>query len=162
MHHRLIHLLFLAVFLVPNGWAQGDIPNVDLLPFARNLQTDGEVANKAHLPIMIMFVSDDCPYCSSAKEDFIKPMLKSGEYNDKVIIRLVEIDGGDTITDFHGNQTTMADFATSEKVNFMPYVKFYNAAGKELVQPIVGISNKDYYGMFLDDAIEDAGKQLRQ
>lgn len=135
---------------------------MDLLPFASNLQTDGELANEKHLPIMIMFVADDCPYCTTAKEDFISPMIKSGEYDDKVIIRLVEIDSADTITDFQGNRTTMEDFAENEKVNFTPYVKLYNAEGKELVKPIVGISSKDFYGMFLDDAIENAGEKLRK
>ena len=162
MYYRLIHLLFFAVILVSNGWAQEDTSTEIALPFVSNLQTDGTHASKKQLPIMIMFVSDECPFCLTAKEDYIIPMIISGEYEDKVIIRLVDIDSSDLLTDFHGNKMTMETFSNKQKINFTPYVKFFTAEGTELVKPIIGISNKDYYGVFLDDAIESAGNELKK
>jgi len=159
MRQHLIYLLFLTIFLNGYAWAKGDMP---ALPVIHDLQADGHTSQSRKIPIMIMFVADDCPFCKTAKQDFIRPMLKSGEYDDKVIIRIIEIDGVDTMIDFQGNKTTMKEFSQNQKVNFTPYVKIFNADGKELVKPIIGISNKDYYGVFLDDAIESAGKKLNR
>jgi thioredoxin-related protein len=159
MRQHLIYLLFLSIFLISHAWAKGDMPT---LPIMHDLQADGHISQSKKIPVMIMFVADNCPFCITAKQDFIHPMIKSGDYDDKVIIRFIEIDGTDTMIDFQGNQITMEEFSKRQKINFTPYVKFFNAEGKELVKPIIGISNKDYYGVFLDDAIESAIEKLRK
>ncbi|MDH5191061.1 MAG: thioredoxin fold domain-containing protein [Gammaproteobacteria bacterium] len=158
---RLITLVFSLLFLAGLAQAHDERPG-SVLPYAKNLQITAEDAIKQRLPIMIMFVTDDCPYCKTAKEEFIRPMILSGEYDDKVLIRLIEIDRTDEIIDFLGKHTTMVDFASKHKAHFTPYVKFFDGKGNEIAKPIIGITNKDYYGMFIDDAIESALEKLRQ
>ena len=51
-----------------------------------------------------MFGTDECPYCKLLKEDFLIPMLISGDYTDKVILREAHIAAGAIITDFSGKK----------------------------------------------------------
>ena len=160
MATRLITLIFALLLLSGPARAHDEMPG-SVLPYAKYLHIVAEEAGKKGLPIMIMFVADDCPYCKTAKEEFIRPMMKSGEYENKVFIRLIEIDRVEEITDFQGNKTTMEKFAQSHNVSFTPYVKIFDSKGNELVKPIVGITSVDFYGLFLDNAIEDALEKLR-
>ena len=162
MHHRLIYLLFIAVFLSSGVWAQSDINHIVSVPIVKNLQADGRLANEKRVPIMVMFSSEDCPHCHAVIEEFLEPMIKSGEYVDNVIIRKLEIDGSDIITDFHGKRMSMETFTQHYKVNFTPYIKFFDSNGNELVKPIIGITSGDFYGQFLDDAIKQAASKLRK
>ncbi|MDH5435203.1 MAG: hypothetical protein OEX83_00450 [Gammaproteobacteria bacterium] len=160
MRQQLISLFLIAALTSPYTWARGDIPETDLLPLARNLQIDGESARNKQLAIMILFVADNCSFCRIAKNDYIIPMIKSGQYNNKVIIRLINIGDARIMTDFHGNKTRMEDFARAQKVSLTPYVKVFDSGGNELTNPVIGIVSEDFYGMFLDEAIDSAVKKL--
>ena len=47
---------------------------------------------------VVLFSASHCGYCTIIKEEFLKPMLLSGDYVDKVLIRKLVIDGGRTLT----------------------------------------------------------------
>ena len=55
------------------------------VPDAADLAGTGALSRARQLPIMLVFSADDCPYCRLLEEEFLKPMLISGEYDDKVI-----------------------------------------------------------------------------
>ena len=64
------------------------------VPVAHDLQQDGRQAQSRQLPIMLTFSADDCSYCELLEEDFLQPMLLSGEYGDRAIIRKLILDDG--------------------------------------------------------------------
>lgn len=128
---------------------------------ATDLQTDAADAKARQLPILVLFSSSYCGYCTIVREDFLEPMLKSGDYKDKVIIRMVSIDSSDDLRDFDGKQVHADDFADHRGVFFTPTVKFFGPNGYETAQDLIGLSTVDYYGGYLDAAIEESLAQLR-
>ena len=72
----------------------------------------GEEAYDRDVPILIMFSQKNCAYCIILEEEYLRPMLKSGEYKNKVIIRKVRLDSYDTLRNFDGSEIDVNDFAS--------------------------------------------------
>jgi thioredoxin-related protein len=128
----------------------------------KSLQQDAHLANKKRLPILIMFSAQHCPFCVTVKEAFLKPMLRSGHYTDKVLIRKVELDGRKALRGFNGEKLSVRALASRYKVFVTPTLILVDAKGRELAERLVGIATVDYYGGYLDDAIDSALLGLRK
>jgi hypothetical protein len=76
-------------------------------------------------------------------------------------MRQVDIGSDDNLRDFSGATTTQATFAGRNKVQMVPTIKLFDAQGRELTQPLVGLSTPDFYGGYLDQAIDDALAKVR-
>lgn len=124
------------------------------VPYAADLQADGELARKKNLPLLIMFSQSGCLYCDLVREDFLEPMRKSGDYTDKVIMRIIKLDAFGEMRDFDGQMREPIEIAVRYRASLTPTVIFVDYKGKELAKRILGISNPYYYGGELDDAIE--------
>jgi thioredoxin-related protein len=131
------------------------------VPAARDLQADAEQAEAKRLPILVLFSSSYCDYCTIVREDFLEPMLKNATYKDKVIIRMVSIDDGDGLRDFNGNKVDADTFSDQHNVFVTPTVKLFAPDGSETVPALVGLYTVDYYGGYLDNAIDESLAQLR-
>lgn len=118
-----------------------------------------DTANLAHeksLPILIMFGTDECPYCYMLKEDFLIPMLISGDYTDKVILREAHISAGNSIVDFSGKKISISEFSDRYNVTLFPTMILVDNTGLELVKKIIGITTPSLFGGTLDDSIDEA------
>jgi len=134
-----------------------DVELTDLV----DLQADAKQAESRQLPVLIMFSASYCGYCSVVKEEFLKPMLLSGDYTDKVIIRVLEIDGDSDIRDFNGTDIDPEVFAERYNIYLTPTLVFVNPQGQELAQRMTGVMTVDFYGGYLDDAIDRSRAQIR-
>ena len=131
------------------------------VPRVSDLQALGAEARARNLPILVMFSSEHCPYCMVVREEFLKPMLRSGDYTDRVII--VEIESDETIlTDFDGRPIEAIDLAQRYAATLSPTVVFLDSDGRELAPRLVGITTVDFYGGYLDEAINTALLHLRK
>ncbi len=114
------------------------------------------------LPILLMFSADYCSYCERLEEEFLKPMLRSGDYDDKVLIRKFKIDGFGTVRDFDGRQISVDAFTARYNVHVTPTVVFLDGSGAQLAPKRVGLSTPDFYGGYLDQSIDTALDVLRR
>jgi thioredoxin-related protein len=130
------------------------------IPTLRNLQTDGATAQQKQLPIVVLFSATHCSYCSIIKEEFLKPMLISGDYTDKAMIRVIEIDSSDDLLDLNGQPISAEAFADRYDISLTPTLAFFDAQGHELAPRMVGVTTMDYYGGYLDAAIDASRKRL--
>lgn len=147
----------LATLLVTvSAWA-GE-PSV---PITHNLQADAVSASQRNVPIMLVFGARGCRYCELLDRDFLKPMLISGDYTNKVLIREVMISDDSKLVDFAGKRIPTTRLADRYHVSVTPTVVFVDAKGRQLTSPMVGVSSPDYYGAYLDQAIAAALKRLR-
>ena len=126
-----------------------------------DLQTDAKQAESRRLPMLIMFSASYCSYCSIVKDEFLKPILLSGDYTDKVIIRVLEIDSGEDIIDHDGNKIDPEALAERYNIYLTPTLVFVNPRGQEIAQRITGVVTVDFYGGYLDDSIDSSLAQLR-
>ena len=118
-----------------------------------NLQVEARKVTQNQLPLLIMFSAEHCLYCETVKEEFIKPMLRGGHYTNKVLIRKLELDNHKTLKDFNGIGISARQLASRYKVFVTPTLIFIDAKGQQLTDPLIGIATVDYYGGYLDDAI---------
>jgi thioredoxin-related protein len=132
------------------------------IPVARDLQADGHTSRQLRIPIMLLVTRKDCGYCKLLKRAVVRPMLISGEYIDRVLIREVIVDGESDLVDFDG--TTVSPFAVANRYDALltPTVVLVGRDGRVLVDKIIGISNEDMYLWYLDNALADATRSLRR
>jgi hypothetical protein len=80
-------------------------------------------------------------------------MIGGGQLDGKAILREVSLDTGFTLHDFAGEAVAGSVFAARYDAEITPTLLFLDGKGRELTDRIVGISNIEYYGFYLDKAI---------
>lgn len=133
-----------------------------IIPEPTNLQALATQAAKEKKPVLVLFEAQGCPYCERVMREYLEPMAKNAEYRSKV--RIVRLDTGSEapLTDFQGRKTTQADFARSYRARLTPTVIVFTPDGKPASEPLVGFNNPDYYGFYLDKAIDAGVEKTRQ
>ena len=160
MLRRLLIVVFVSFFLASFVNAERD-PAVVEVVIATDLQADGKLAAKRRIPLLLMFSMRGCTYCEIVEEDFLRPMLLSGEYDDKVIIRMLMTDGYETVKDFNGQEIEASELASKYDASFTPTVIFVNAQGALVADRLIGLTTPDFYGGDLDDQIEVALRRIQ-
>ncbi len=155
----LCFLLLLFVF-GNNNTAQADNSRPELLSIS-DVRQEAKLSEQQRLPILIMFGTEDCPFCHLLKEDFLIPMIISGDYTDKVILRQFYVSDGKDIIDFSGRRISAEAFAQRYKVRLFPTTVLVDHRGQPLVNNIVGVTTPSLFGGTLDDAIDEALAVLR-
>jgi thioredoxin-related protein len=131
------------------------------VPIARNLHADSQLAHERRLPILLAFSANECSYCELLEEEFLQPMLLSGDYRDKVIIRKLVLDNGSRLTDFSGQRINATRLSGRYRVTVTPTLLFIDENGSELAERMVGINTPELFGGYLDDCIETAWLMIR-
>lgn len=157
-----IGLALAAITLMVMGFVRADSLYAVQVQESTNLQADGQLARNRQVPLLIMFAMQDCPYCVVVREEFLNPMLISGDYDNKVVIREIHTDSYLKLRDFNGKPVTSGALARRYDVSLVPTVVFVDAEGRELAKRLIGITTVDFYGGFLDEAIEASLIKLRQ
>lgn len=121
-----------------------------------SLQIDGQLAIQNQIPLLLMFSQNDCPFCIKLKEEIIQPMLISGDYTDRALIREFMIDDNSTVINFQGESVEPRDIFNHYKLFVTPSLLLLDGQGNELAERQVGINTIDYYGYYLDEAIKVA------
>ena len=164
----MVAIASLSLLWVVDCSADGLLPQVNnTLPFVAlkegsNLASDGAEASKKQIPVLMFFSMQHCPYCIEVEEDYLKPMLRNSEYDSKVIIRKVKIDGIGIVHDFNGKERDPAEFSEEYNVSMVPTLVLVNSKGKKIAPAIIGIRNSHYYSSELDDAIDASTKKIRE
>ena len=112
------------------------------------------------MPLLLVFSADYYEYCEQLEEQFLRPMLISGDYEDRVMIRLLKLGNGSSVRDFQGNEIATGDLANRYQVRVTPTMLFLNPQGRELAPRMVGINTPEFFGGYLDRSIDEAGAAL--
>lgn len=126
-----------------------------------DLQNDGQLAKSQLTPLLLMFSQADCPFCLTLTEEILEPMLISGDYTDRVLIRELMIDDNHDIIDFSGRPIDPREVFSRYLLYVTPSILLLNDQGHELAERQIGINTVDYYGYYLDEAIDQALKKIR-
>lgn len=129
---------------------------------AHDLAADGRQAAELHIPIVVMFSADHCPYCEQVRRDYIDPLPDHPQYRQRVMVRIVTTDSDFTLTDFNGVETTHTHFAFDQGVSLVPTVRFFGVHGERLAPDLVGALLPDFYLDYLESAINQATRNLRR
>jgi len=160
MRHRFFSLLLLGLGLggVMPSMAQDQ---TDELIIVSDLQALGQQANKLKLPILMMFSQDNCPYCVLMEENYLRPLLRNREYDEKLLIRKFKIDSDKTLTDFDGSPIKAQALKDRYQSYVTPTLVFVNSNGEQIATKLVGIGTEGFFAGDIDQAIEMARRHLQ-
>lgn len=131
------------------------------LPVAPDLSKEAKMAREKQIPILILFSAPECGYCKRVREEILIPTTYNAEYDNKVVLLEVENSSSSRMIDFDGQPISQAAFAAKYRARFAPTVKFFDAQGHEVADPIIGLVTVDYYGGFMDQGIDQATARIR-
>jgi hypothetical protein len=72
----------------------------------------------------------------------------------------LRIDSALPLRDFDGQSVAPDALASRYRTRLTPTVLFLDDRGRELTERIIGINTVDFYGYYLDAAIDAAGEHL--
>lgn len=127
-----------------------------------DMQAEASMSDETGLPILLMFAAEHCHYCTIVEEDYLKPMIISGDYEQKVLIRKVDLKEEGNVIDFDGNSIEKKELASRYDINLTPTLLFLDGKGRQLTKRMVGLTTPDYYGGYIDMAIDAARESLQQ
>lgn len=148
-------LALILACTLPAAWAGEGVPPV------KDLQKDAAEAQAMQGVILLAMVAEGCHYCERVLNDFLIPMSKNASYQTRVVMRQVLISSLDDVRDFDGSKTSPTELADHFGARFTPTVLLVDSKGNCLGKPLVGFSGADYYGYYLDQAIDAAVAQVR-
>lgn len=156
-------LTWIMALLAAPLWALAEepaLPPVEV-PVSADLAADGRAARATGRALVLVFASSDCSYCTVLEEEILKPMLRSGEYEHRIVLRKVMLDAGESVVDFSGEEVDTATVADRYGVFVTPTVLFVDGEGTELAGRLVGINTVELYGGYMDAAIDQAAARIR-
>ncbi|NLF52937.1 MAG: thioredoxin fold domain-containing protein [Thauera phenolivorans] len=127
------------------------------LPQARDLAADARLMEADGLPMVVLYSQAGCHYCEQAR-DYLGPMAQS---STRALFRQIDLDSDAPLTDFAGRPSTHREFTRAHEVRFTPTVVIYDARGRPVGEPIVGMTLPDFYAQYVDNAIDAAHEKNR-
>lgn len=130
---------------------------------AVNFADDGSTSRARRIPLLVFYTRSNCSWCEQVRREHLLPLARDPASAHRVLIREVSLDDGAdlALTDFDGRATTHAAFASGRRIRLSPTLDFLDAGGRRLVEPIIGVRLPDFYGAFIDRAIDDSLTKLR-
>lgn len=159
MKQRLVWLAAIVAWALttpfPRAWAEEGVP------YARNLQQDAKLAERKKGVVLVMFSGEYCGYCERVLNEFLIPMSRNPDYQNKLVMRRVDNTGLATLKNFDGKVEDHSTFSSEQGIRMVPTVVLFDKHGKQLGKPLVGLTTVDYYGYYLDQAIDAALAKVR-
>jgi len=132
------------------------------IPQAKNLADIGRMSLQQDIPAVVFVSRDACPYCRTLRDKILKPMLTADKFAHRAILVEVSLDRVDPLIGFGNSQMTAQAFGDSYKAVITPTLLFLDSEGHEVGKRIIGISNLELYGHYLQKSIDAALLVLRE
>lgn len=126
---------------------------------ARDLAAEARLAAAKGLPLLVLYSRDDCSWCEKLRREHLLPLSRNPAA--PAVIRELHMDRATPLVDFSGRRTTSADFSNQIGARFAPTVMFHGPNGALLAESIVGFRLADFYGAYLESAIEESRGRLQ-
>ncbi len=131
------------------------------IPQADNLVVTGQRSLQQAVPIIVFVSRDACPYCRTLRDKILNPMLNANRFDQRAILVEVSLDRDEPLTSFGNEQMTAQAFDELYKAGITPTLLFLDAEGREISRRLVGISNLELYGFYLQESIDQALLTIR-
>ncbi len=126
-----------------------------------DLQTLSQQMKDKKLGLLIMFHASYCEFCERLEEDLLLPMLRSGEYDERILMRKIQIDSSDDLINFNGQTVTTAQLSTMYGAEMTPTLVFLDATGEEQSERILGYTTPDFFSAYVDQGIDELYKRIK-
>jgi len=123
-----------------------------------NFSVDAALSHREKIPIVLLVSQAYCPFCIQIKNEILGPMILSGDYENRILIREIFIDRGSKVRDFNGQESDSNMFINRYNVDLTPTLLFLNPKGEEITERIVGIQTPELFYFYVDSAVQEAIK----
>ena len=131
------------------------------IPPVNNLNEIGLVSQQQGVPVIVFVSRDACPYCRTLRDTILVPMLAADKFEHRAILVEVSLDRVDPFTGFENQQVTAKAFGQFYRAEITPTLLFLDSEGREIGKRIIGISNLEFYGHYLQKSIDEAVLAVR-
>jgi thioredoxin-related protein len=125
-----------------------------------NFQQLSKEMKEKNLGLVLMLHAEHCPYCALMENEILSPMIKSGEYDKRILIRKLQIDEARDVIDFSGKTVEPSDISGRYKAFLTPTLVFLDHQGNERIKQMVGINTVEMFGAYLDIEIDKLTQEL--
>jgi len=158
---RVVHKLRALLLLILGACAAPLSHAVEVMPLT-DLRADLVQAKALQIPILLLIHSQGCTYCHYVMEDHLRPMVLSGQYTKRALLRQLAADDAVELVDAAGQHVSARDYARSLQVRFYPTIVFLDAEGQPMKERLIGVANIDLYGTQLEFALQRAEAQMKR
>jgi thioredoxin-related protein len=150
---RRLLALAIAAWALPIGTAGAETA----LRRPASLPAEAAAASRRGQPLVLLINLPGCPYCESVRSAYLLPLAR--EQNGIVQIDLTS---AEPVLDFGGVTSTHHRVATRLAARLAPTLVFFDSAGSELAERLVGVGSVDFYGALLEQRLETARARLKR
>ncbi len=148
----ILNLLFLGMSTV--AVANTSVKTVkDLRQLKQQMQ-------QGNMLTLLLFSTEGCSYCEAIRENYLMPMMRSGDYRGQILFRQLKMDEYSLIKNEQGRLVGGDQVALRYSVDVAPTILFVDADGNEVAERIVGLSGVDYFDRTLQQHIARARKNM--
>jgi thioredoxin-related protein len=126
------------------------------IPATDNLAETGQLSRQQGVPVIVFVSRDACPYCRTLRDKILQPMLSANKFEKRANLVEISLDRVDPLTGFENQQITAKAFGELYQAVITPTLLFLDAEGREISKRIIGISNLELYGFYLQESIDEA------
>jgi thioredoxin-related protein len=132
----------------------------EAIPLAINLAEDGKVQQHTNRSILLYVSAPHCVFCKKLEKEVLFPLIRSGEYQDKIILRKIDWTSSTPIKNFSGNSMIPKAFLKDYNIQITPTLLFLDANGNQIIERLLGYRGGEFFWYYFDVAIEKANKRL--
>jgi len=126
------------------------------LPVPASLRDAGQAAALRGQPLVLLVSLPGCPYCELVRRNYLLPMRAEGLAAWQIDVT----DDRQPVRDFADRPSTGSRLAHGWNAIFTPTVLLFNGNGVEVAERLVGVASPDFYGAYLDSALETARRAV--
>lgn len=126
-----------------------------------NLAQAGQTSQQQGIPTVVFVSREACPYCRTLRDEILLPMQRADKFENRAILVEVSLDRVEPLTGFDGSPATAQAFGDLYQAQITPTLLFLDPQGREISKRIVGISNLELYGYYLQESIDTALRSIR-
>ncbi len=140
--------------------------NTPTLAFEREDMQLRDLAADAHLllgenrVLLLVLTRSDCSYCQALMKNVMLPLLRSGAWDEQVLIRELELDTSDKIIGFNKQSIAAIPFAEQYGTPFTPSILILDRCGREAGVRHTGYDGSEFFEFYLQKAVKQALKWL--
>jgi len=128
---------------------------------ADNLTETGQAARQLGVPTVVFVSREACPYCRTLRDQILLPMQHANKFANRAILVEISLERADPLTGFDNRRMTAQEFGDFYQAGITPTLLFLDHQGREISRRLVGISNLELYGHYLQESIDEALLAIR-
>lgn len=121
----------------------------------KNFAALGKLMKQQKKGLMLMLHAEGCSFCEVLEEDYIHPMVISGEYDDRFFIRKLQIDSGYPVIDFSGHKIDRDNFVNRYEGQLTPTLLFLDGSGNEAALKLIGYNTPSLFGGYIENQLDE-------